>query len=445
MGAGSNTSALTIGPGGSLAPTGTGTISSNQVNAGTIPASKTIVGTNASNQIIDASAATLANNTTGSAAKWTTARNLAGNSVDGSANVNFANKFIVQGTVDAGLTNAQFLGALGTGILKNTTTTGVLSLGAAADIYGLFTGCTGSSGFFLQDGGTCAAASGSGTVTTSGSPASTQVAFFSGATAITSSANLTYAAASGFSLTQGANNVDAFFMKRNTDTSPTGNFLHFQNAAASSDLFKLDVSGNTTQAGTVTATSLIGSGSNGGYAATEGTGASVTFGASIDGFYPDSTNHCLHQNLNNVDKNCIPNTAGSGIGLTTTGTISVNSNVRTRSITFTFGAPEGSALTAPLTRYVTVPFGCTISAFNLLADAGTFTVKFWKVATGTAIPTVTNSISTSGVSLATGTALHSTTVTDFTTTTVTANDIMAANVGTVATAKMVQAQLECDQ
>ena len=169
-----------------------------------------------------------------------------------------------------------------------------------------------------------ASPSGSGTVTTSGSPASTQVAFFSGATAITSSANLTYAAASGFSLTQGANNVDAFFMKRNTDTSPTGNFLHFQNAAASSDLFKLDVSGNTTQAGTVTATSLIGSGSNGGYAATEGTGASVTFGASIDGFYPDSTNHCLHQNLNNVDKNCIPNTAGSGIGLTTGGTISVS-------------------------------------------------------------------------------------------------------------------------
>lgn len=191
--------------------------------------------------------------------------------------------------------------------------------------------------------------------------------------------------------------------------------------------------------------SFTGSGSNGGYVGTQGTGANVVFGAGKSGFYPDSVNNCLHQNLNNVDKNCIPNTAGSGIGLTTGGTISVNSNVRTRSITFTFGAPEGSALTAPLTRYVTVPFGCTISAFNLLADAGTFTVKFWKVATGTAIPTVTNSISTSGVSLATGTALHSTTVTDFTTTTVTANDIMAANVGTVATAKMVQAQLECDQ
>lgn len=73
---------------------------------------------------------TLNQNTTGSAgsaAKWTTARLLAGNSIDGSADIAFANKFIVQGTVDSGLSGAQFLGALGTGIVRNTTTTGVLS------------------------------------------------------------------------------------------------------------------------------------------------------------------------------------------------------------------------------------------------------------------------------------------------------------------------------
>jgi hypothetical protein len=74
-------------------------------------------------------------NTTGSAAKWTTARNLAGNSVDGSGNVAFANKFIVQGTTDAGLSAAQFLGALGTGIVKNTTTTGVLSIATSGTDY----------------------------------------------------------------------------------------------------------------------------------------------------------------------------------------------------------------------------------------------------------------------------------------------------------------------
>lgn len=78
-----------------------------------------------------------------SAAKWTTARNLAGNSVDGSANVAFANKFIVQGTADAGLSAAQFLGALGTGILKNTTTTGILSIASdGSDYLSSITGIT---------------------------------------------------------------------------------------------------------------------------------------------------------------------------------------------------------------------------------------------------------------------------------------------------------------
>jgi hypothetical protein len=76
-------------------------------------------------QTIDGALNTLIN--VASAAKWTTARNLAGNSVDGSANVAFVNKFVVQGTTDSGLTGAQFLGSLATGLVKNTTSTGVLS------------------------------------------------------------------------------------------------------------------------------------------------------------------------------------------------------------------------------------------------------------------------------------------------------------------------------
>lgn len=65
-------------------------------------------------------------------------------SVGGSANATFANAFIVQGTADAGLTGAQFLGALGTGIVKNTTTTGVLSIAAAEDFPTLNQDTTGS-------------------------------------------------------------------------------------------------------------------------------------------------------------------------------------------------------------------------------------------------------------------------------------------------------------
>jgi len=44
-------------------------------------------------------------------------------------------KFIVQGTSDAQLSNAQFLGALSTGIVKNTTSTGVISIATAGTDY----------------------------------------------------------------------------------------------------------------------------------------------------------------------------------------------------------------------------------------------------------------------------------------------------------------------
>lgn len=90
--------------------------------------------------LVAADVPTLNQNTTGSAAKWTTARALAGNNVDGSAAVPFANKFLVQGTADAGLSGAQFLGALGTGLMKNTSTTGVVSIATAADVDTLYTG-----------------------------------------------------------------------------------------------------------------------------------------------------------------------------------------------------------------------------------------------------------------------------------------------------------------
>ena len=118
----------------------------------------------------------------------------------------------------------------------------------------------------------------------------------------------------------------------------------------------------------------------------------------------------------------------------------------TRGLVFTIGDPGASlALTAAstTTEYLTVPFACTISAYNLAIDAGTITVAFWKIATGTAIPTVANIINTSGVSIASGTAIHSTTVTDFTTLAVAANDIIAMNVTAVATAKYVNGVLQC--
>lgn len=97
--------------------------------------------------LLSADVPTLNQNTTGSAATLTTARTIAGTSFNGSANIALANKFIVQGTADTGLSGAQFLGALATGLLKNTTTTGVLSAAAASDVTGqLLTGYTSGAG-----------------------------------------------------------------------------------------------------------------------------------------------------------------------------------------------------------------------------------------------------------------------------------------------------------
>lgn len=121
---------------------------------------------------------------------------------------------------------------------------------------------------------------------------------------------------------------------------------------------------------------------------------------------------------------------------------------RARGISFTVGDPGlASALVAgnTTTDYVTVPFACTISAYNLLIDAGTIQVKFWKVATGTAIPTAANAINTSGVSTGINTAIHSTTLTDFTATTVTKDDIMAMNITGSSGARFVNGVLQCDQ
>lgn len=104
------------------------TVSASDITTGTLPHAQLPA-------LVSGDIPNNAANTTGSAAKWTTSRALAGNSVDGTADVPFVNKFIVQGTADAGLTGAQFLGALITGLLKNTTTTGVLSIATANTDY----------------------------------------------------------------------------------------------------------------------------------------------------------------------------------------------------------------------------------------------------------------------------------------------------------------------
>jgi hypothetical protein len=109
-----------------------------------------------------------------------------------------------------------------------------------------------------------------------------------------------------------------------------------------------------------------------------------------------------------------------------------------------WGTPGGSALTTGLTCYIpAVPAACRISGYQLQADAGTFAVKVWKIAAGTALPTVANVINTLGLALSSGTNLSSATVTDFTTTTVSTGDVLAVNVTAASGAGYIYGGIIC--
>ena len=98
----------------------------------------------------------LANASTINNSNWSGTVLAAGNGGTGVANT---------ATLTLGSSNQNWA-SLGTGIVKNTTTTGAITDAAAADVYGLWSGTCNSS-TYLRGDGACATPSGSGTVTAS--------------------------------------------------------------------------------------------------------------------------------------------------------------------------------------------------------------------------------------------------------------------------------------
>lgn len=111
----------------------------------------------------------------------------------------------------------------------------------------------------------------------------------------------------------------------------------------------------------------------------------------------------------------------------------------------------GSALTSgQLSGTFTSPISCTLNFWDIdtqvnnAPGADTATVKTYKIASGTTSPGVGNSISTSGVSISTGSHVHSTTMTDFTTQAVSQYDVLAFDLSAVGgTATQVTFTLGC--
>lgn len=94
---------------------------------------------------------------------------------------------------------------------------------------------------------------------------------------------------------------------------------------------------------------------------------------------------------------------------------------------------NGSALTAPTTTYVVCPYAGTITGWSIaIAPSGTATFMVWKSAAGTGIPTSSNSISTDGESIASGTEISSTNISDFTTLVVNAGDIFGIHLSALS-------------
>ena len=119
-------------------------------------------------------------------------------------------------------------------------------------------------------------------------------------------------------------------------------------------------------------------------------------------------------------------------------------SVRTRAIAFVFDGGD-AALAANKTVYLRVPYACTIADWSIQSTtAETVTVQFLRAATGgSALPSA--SINTSGLSLSTGNAIYSTTLTDFTSTAIAANDWLAAKLTAITASQQVTVVLGCQQ
>jgi hypothetical protein len=107
---------------------------------------------------------------------------------------------------------------------------------------------------------------------------------------------------------------------------------------------------------------------------------------------------------------------------------------------------RGTDVAAGETLYLTVPYACTITDWAITSD-GTATITLWRVPDGgIELPNDSDTLSTNGFSLTTGTRIHSTVLTDLSSTSIFVSDTFGVNLAAVGgSASHVEFYLGCAQ
>ena len=104
----------------------------------------------------------------------------------------------------------------------------------------------------------------------------------------------------------------------------------------------------------------------------------------------------------------------------------------------------GSALVPGTTVPIAIPFSCTISAWSISVDTGTATFDLWKIATGTALPTVSNTITSTKPAIASNTHIRDTSPSgEFSSLDVTGGDVLIVKLDAVSSATKANITVEC--
>lgn len=107
----------------------------------------------------------------------------------------------------------------------------------------------------------------------------------------------------------------------------------------------------------------------------------------------------------------------------------------------------GSTIATSTVSYKRVAAACTIVGWSIIAvgSSPTTTIDIWRVASGTALPAVGNTIMGTKPALSSGNAVKSTTLTGWSPTALSADDILGFNVDAVANATWMEFALYCQR